>query len=177
MAADALVSLAALIAMACLFYGPWQAVCTDVARQVIFERREALFDLARVGKLDFASPEYKSVRRSMEGLIRYAHELTWVSLFFYHQVKMKNDLKRDSSVIRAVASIPDPLVREKVESLLFECTVALIAMMAAKSILAAPIISVVAIYAFCTHSFNVLFRNDLVTRLSKTIQSGAECAV
>jgi hypothetical protein len=178
MTADALVSLAALVAFACLFYGPWQAACTDIARQMIFERRDEIFDLARAGKLDFSSAEYKSIRRSMEGLIRYAHELTWVSLFFYYRGIAKHNVKRQSSVARAVASIEDPFVREKVNGLLSECTVALIAMIAAKSLLIAPVVLVVGIYAFCTHSFKSLLQSrGIVTTLSDTIQSGAECAI
>jgi hypothetical protein len=176
-AAEALVSLTALVAFACLFYGPWQAVCTDVARQIIFERRDILFDLARSGKLDFSSAEYKTLRRSMEGFIRYAHELTWLNLLF-HRTKVKR-LKGEAPVTLAIASISDPFTREKVDALVNDCMITLVGMIAAKSILTAPIVSIVAIYALCTHSFNSLVRQKsaLVTRLSSTIQSGAECAI
>ena len=176
-AANALVSLVTLIAFACLFYGPWQAVCTDVARQLIFERRDVLFDLARTGKLDFASPEYKTIRRMMEGMIRFAHELTWVSLWFRHRVIVKHNLPHDLPLARAINSINDPVTKEKVEALLNECTAVLVGTMAAKSVFMAPIITVLMIYWLCTHGFNAFVRkNVLVRQLSETIQSGAECA-
>jgi hypothetical protein len=174
MAADALVSLATLIAFACLFYGPWQAVCTDAARQLIFERRDALFDLARAGQLDFASPEYKAVRRIMEGMIRYAHELTWVRLWFLSRISVEHE----SPLMNVIGSIKDPLTKEKVETLLRECTTVLIATMAAKSFFMAPIVTLLMIYWLWTHMANVFWRkNALVARLSPMILSGAECAV
>jgi hypothetical protein len=172
MAADALVSLAMLMAFACLFYGPWQAVCTDVARQLIFERRDALFDLARAGKLDFASPEYKAIRRMMEGMIRFAHELTWVRLCFVHRVSVRHELP----LMSAIDSIKDPATKEKVEALLRECTTVLMATMAAKSVFMAPIVTLLMLYWLWTHTANVFWRrNALVAHLSEMILSGAEC--
>lgn len=173
MAADALVSLAILIAFACLFYGPWQAVCTDVARQLIFERRDALFDLARARQLDFASPEYKAVRRIMEGMIRYAHELTWVRLWFLSRTSVKHELP----LMSAIGSIKDPVTKEKVETLLRECITVLIASMAAKSVFMAPIVTLLMIYWLWTYTVNVFWRkNTLEAHLSQMILSGAECA-
>jgi hypothetical protein len=178
MIADALISLATLIAFACLFYGPWQAACTDAARQLIFERRDALFDIARAGKLDFASSEYKAIRRSMEGMIRYAHELTWINLWFLRGVKTK--VTADAlPATRAIESISDPSTKEKVKSLMIESTGALMAMMAAKSIFLIPIISVLMIYSFCAYGFSALVRsmqnNVWMRTLAETIQSGSEC--
>ena len=54
-AAEALVGLVTLAALLCLFYGPWQALCTDLSRQFIFEGRDQLFDMALAGRLDFDS--------------------------------------------------------------------------------------------------------------------------
>jgi hypothetical protein len=180
MTADALVSLAALTAFVCLFYGPWQATCTDVARLLIFARRDALFDLAKVGQLDFASPEYKAIRRSMEGMIRYAHELTWTRLVFFGRVTVEHE----SPLIIAIGSIKDPLTKEKVEALLRDCTTVLIGTMAAKSIFMAPVVTLLLIYWLCSHTANVFWRrasvfwrkNTLVAHLSQMIICGAECA-
>jgi hypothetical protein len=173
---DALISLAMLIGFVCFFYGPWQAVCTDVARQLIFERRAALFDLARSGQLDFASPEYKAIRRSMEGMIRYAHELTWPHLWFIARGKPAEE---KSAGRVAIASIGDEITREKVKSLLDESIAEVITMMAAKSMWLAPFITVFMIYSLCATGFNALVRNmrenAFVRFLAGAIQFGSEC--
>ena len=46
MYADALLSLLSLTLFLTAFYGPWQAVCTDWGRHVIFENRDKIFDMA-----------------------------------------------------------------------------------------------------------------------------------
>jgi hypothetical protein len=178
MFADALISLATLIAFACLFYGPWQAACTDTARQFIFERRDALFDIARSGQLDFASSEYKIVRRSMEGMIRYAHELTWINLWFLSRVEAK--VTADAlPITRAIESISDPSTRDKVKGLVNESIFSLMAMMAAKSIFLMPFIAVVMMYSYGAYGFSALVRRMqtkvLVKLLAETILSGSEC--
>jgi len=44
-----LVGLGSLAALLIILYGPWQAICTDIARQMLFEKRDAIFDLAQSG--------------------------------------------------------------------------------------------------------------------------------
>ena len=80
MIADSLCALVALSGFLVLFYGPWQSVCTDVARQLMFEQRDKIFDMARSGVIEFDSREYRRVRISIEQNIRYAHELTFAKL-------------------------------------------------------------------------------------------------
>lgn len=53
MHAEALLGIAALSLIAVVFYGPWQAVCTDWSRNYIFEARDRIFDLAESGELEF----------------------------------------------------------------------------------------------------------------------------
>ena len=93
-AANAVISLLALALFVCLFYGPWQAVCTDWARQILFEKRDKLFDMAMAGKLHFASEEYKSIRRMLESMIRFAHHLTWPKLLFIKKMHRDSDTAR-----------------------------------------------------------------------------------
>ena len=75
-----------IVSAACLLiilYGPWQWICTDMARQAMFSERDAMFDLARRGQLDFGSPEYRTIREEINNLIRFAHRLTWVRLAMF----------------------------------------------------------------------------------------------
>ena len=53
MIANSFFALAGLTGFLLLFYGPWQSVCTDVARQLMFEQRDKIFDMARGGMINF----------------------------------------------------------------------------------------------------------------------------
>ena len=76
MYADALLGLLSLTLFLIIFYGPWQAVCTDWGRHVVFGSRDKIFDMAADGELDFDSEEYKDIRASLQLLIRYLHFAT-----------------------------------------------------------------------------------------------------
>jgi hypothetical protein len=49
----------------------------DSFRQSVFVVRDELFDYAAAGNISFDDPAYKLLRKSMNGLIRYAHNLTF----------------------------------------------------------------------------------------------------
>jgi hypothetical protein len=184
-AADAVISLFGLTLFACLFYGPWQAVCTDWARQIVFEKRDRLFDLAADGRLQFSSDEYRLLRSGFEGMIRFAHELTWPRLLFYAKLRHRMGIADDHSLAQATARIEDAEAREQVNELVFEATIVLIVMMALKSIFVAPIAFVAGCLAMCSTGFKylisnsavVLVRNSAIGRnLSETIQAEARLA-
>jgi hypothetical protein len=48
----------------------------DCFRQSMFTVRDELFDYAAAGNIDFADPAYILLRRQMNGMIRYGHQLT-----------------------------------------------------------------------------------------------------
>lgn len=142
-AANAIVALAALAALLGLFYGPWQAVCTNLTRQIIFERRDRLFDMALDGRIGFDSEAYRATRRQMNGLLRFAHTLTWQELVMAHYVSQKFKKAVSDRRVDHLASLP-PDVRNDIKELLRECTATLTGMMALKSIFVGPIVFVIA---------------------------------
>jgi hypothetical protein len=176
MAADAMVALAVLGALLCLFYGPWQSACTDLGRQFIFERRDKLFDMALAGRISFDSEAYQSARQTLNGFLRFAHELTWpeilVGTYFIH--KRRPHVRRWQDTL---TSLP-PDVRREIEDLVRECTVSLIAMMALKSIFIAPLVAPACVVFACTSGLNVLTRkfaaNKELEPLFQTIQTTSE---
>jgi hypothetical protein len=134
MMADALVSLITITLLVCLFYGPWQTVCIDAARQHIFARRDAMFDLARNGKLEFGSEEYRTVREFFQRSIRFAHEATWIRVAFtYRSLEKLGALSSESKVLQALARIDDVDTRQQVSELVNEAIFALIAAMVFRS--------------------------------------------
>ena len=58
----------------------WAGFRLDEFRQSVFVVRDELFDFALAGKIAFDHPAYKLLRQSMNGFIRYAHQLTWFRL-------------------------------------------------------------------------------------------------
>jgi hypothetical protein len=140
-ASNALVSLMMLVALAVFVYGPWQGICTDFARQVLFEKRDEIFDMAADGEFSFKSREYKTIRSSLEACIRYAHDLTLPRFIFVALSRKGFDqLSEKSSLHEAVDALPEH-VRDRVRQKVTVAMVALILMAVAKS----PIATVVCV--------------------------------
>jgi hypothetical protein len=131
-ATSAIVGLGILIALAYLIYGPWQWVCTDFARQIIFEKRDAIFDMAADGDLNFNSSEYRTIRSSLESSIRFAHELS-LPYFLLMLLVRKGSISEKSHLVTAVDQIQNAFIREQVRRKVNVAQRALVVMMAAKS--------------------------------------------
>jgi hypothetical protein len=129
---QALIGLGSLAALIVILYGPWQEICTDIARQIVFEKRDAIFDLAHSGKLSFNSREYGTIRSSLQASIRFAHELT-LPRFLVMAVGLWTRHPEDNDLSRAIRRIADPVTRNQVETLVKEAYRALFLMMVAKS--------------------------------------------
>lgn len=70
----------ALAILAILLLKLWASLRLDEFRQSIFIVRDELFDFAASGAISFDHPAYRLLRQSMNGFIRYAHQLTWFRL-------------------------------------------------------------------------------------------------
>lgn len=132
---EALVGLVSAALLMAFIYGPWQWYQTDVARQTLFEKRDALFDMAQAGELDFASPHYQVLRQSINAQIRFAHLASWPRLaVFWFFAGRHLDVKRENHVRAAISKIKNDEARKKVERLLAEASVAMLKMMFFKSV-------------------------------------------
>lgn len=131
---DAFVTLALLVLFAVFLLGPWREACTAYTRQVIFEKRDAVFDLAVDGKLSFTSQEYRTIRLSLEKMIRFAHDLTiWRFAWLSGAIEVTRKSDEASDLFLAIKAIPDEVVRDKVFRLVFEAHRAVLVMMLCKS--------------------------------------------
>jgi hypothetical protein len=179
MAIDAIISLLTAVLFLLFFYGPWQATCTDWARQMIFERRDRLFDMAASGDLSFSSKEYKETREFLNGMIRFAHLLTWPYLLFLAKAVKKMGIRADHpNILALINNIDDPSVRKRVHHLVVESTISLVAMIALKSAIVAPLAFAMCAAAFGSKGFKYLVKqmqkNRVVEMLSKIIQIEAQ---
>lgn len=132
-ATEALVGLSGLVLLAALVYGPWQWACTDFARQILFEKRDEIFDLAADERLNFNSDEYRTIRRSIETSIRFAHTLTLPHFIFMLVTRRKEISHGPSGLTLKVEKITDDATRKLVKRKVLEVNIALVGMMVAKS--------------------------------------------
>jgi hypothetical protein len=151
--ADVIAALGTLSAFLLFFYGPWQSAMTDIARQVVFEERDAVFDMAAEGKLAFDSKEYKVIRDSFNDLIRFAHELTWVRLVVHWRGQ-----KEIPDVQLALERIGDAGVRAEVTRHLRRARYAMFGMMGLKSLPLTIAVLVVVAISWCMGRTRDLFR-------------------
>jgi hypothetical protein len=173
-AANALVTLGLILLIGLLIYGPWQAVCTDYARQIVFEKRDAIFDLARDGKLSFNSSEYRTIRVLLERNIRFAHELTLPSfLVFWGALVLRNQRPRKPELQLAIERLEDSETREYVRDLVMQAVDALIIMMVFKSPITLICFLPIAILSLCAHLGRGFLRS-IRSRSREIVQFEAE---
>jgi hypothetical protein len=143
--ADALVSMVALVVLGWLIYGPWQTAWTDYGRQILFEARAKIFDLAIEGKIGFNSVEYRTIRTSLESSIRFAHTVTWPRLLSaYYFWGEYGQGSRKSALQNAIDQIENASTRTEVERLVGEAYLGLARMIFYKS----PILLLFLLVAF-----------------------------
>lgn len=69
-------SVVALIMLIVVFLKLLPALRLDIFRQKMFAVRDELFDYAAAGNINFDDPAYRLLRQSMNGNIRYGHQIT-----------------------------------------------------------------------------------------------------
>lgn len=142
--ADAIAGLVAFSLLLLFFFGPWQQTATDFARQIVFERRDQWFDVARAGHIDFNSAEYRQVRDALNALIRFAHELTFTR-FVLAIAAGETDGPSESS--KAIGRITDQYAQVEARRIMVEARSAMFAMIALKSPLFLLVSAVIGAYA------------------------------
>jgi len=165
-------------------YGPWQWVCTDYARQIIFEKRDRLFDLAREGAIDFSSEEYITLRRSLENLIRFCHEVTMTRLiYFVFITRLWGRPKSQSHIHATIKKISNMETKRNVKLLFHEAHRTVVIMMLFKSpfllgfiLVLSPLIVVAALIAEGVGTIRRLwaFFVSAVEHIGNTVQAEAE---
>lgn len=176
---DAIATILLLTALATIIYGPWQDYCTDAARQTLFEIRDELFDMARAGKLSFDSAEYRTIRRSFEQNIRFAHQLTiWRFFLLFVHLRMHTKELPKSELTLAIENISDPQVRREIRALSMRSFIANVQMMFLKAPLFIVIVAFGTLIQKTGRSFGKLrdHVSDLTRSAGEAIQIEAEVA-
>jgi hypothetical protein len=99
----------------------WKTHRLDTYRQRMFILRDRLFDYALEGRISFADPAYRLLRKSMNGFIRYGHQLTFfqlcLNLLRWHITENQPSLDWTKRWANAVESIPSEGVKRDLEAL------------------------------------------------------------
>jgi hypothetical protein len=169
--ADALAALFAVSLFLLFFYGPWQGILVDLARQTVFEQRDAVFDMAAAGKLDFNSRDYRIIRDSFNKLIRFAHELNWMRLVLHGL----GGHEKVPDVQQAIDRIEDAETRKDVIRHLQRARFAMIAMIGSRSLFLLVAAIMIGVVTWCMGTTRDLFRR-LDATYGETIQCEAEGA-
>ena|SRR2546425_906138 len=86
----------------------------DAFREQMFAIRSELFDYAASGKIKFDDPAYRLLRQSMNGFIRYAHQLSFfricMAILIWKTIG-EPELEWTTKWRKALASVKDEQVR------------------------------------------------------------------
>lgn len=74
---EQLASLVGLAGLWAIWYYLWKPQRVDIFRQKLFALRDELFDIAANGEVSFDDPAYTRLRFLLNGMIRYAHRISF----------------------------------------------------------------------------------------------------
>ena len=110
----------AVLALVILFFAyPWQAFCTDIVRQRLFELRDRLFMLAVEGKMGFDDPVYVSFRNSLNNRIRYAERIVFGDLVAF-LIAFRGEVPEIRTLDDEIVALEDQELRSKLLAMQLE---------------------------------------------------------
>jgi hypothetical protein len=113
-------SATALAVLLILMLKLWPCLRLAEFRQAMFVIRDELFDYAASGRIEFTHPAYRLLRRSMNGFIRYGHQLTFfrllLTLIQWKALRQNTVFTWASQWDAALETIPDDAVRKQLRS-------------------------------------------------------------
>jgi hypothetical protein len=177
MTTDAFLATLCLTGFVVIFYGPWQEACTDFARQIVFEQRDKLFDMARAGKMDFTSKEYRTIRANLENMIRFAHELTMPRLIYMSKtIRYRRDDRDDVNI--AINNIRNEEVKGELVEIIVRVYVVLVTMMVFKSLICVVCLPFLFVAYLGSRAFSKVseIAKKYVMKTGELIQAEAACA-
>ena len=165
-------ALHGLLCLGVLFlfvYGPWQKLCVDYARDVMFEQRDIIFDLAAQGRLSFNDEAYAQARSTINGMIRMAHCITAPRLITLMAYAAHADDPAPASQARhAIQQIGDDATRSAVMEAFSKAETAALALMVARS----PVLIAVAVVAKFMGQF-LRLQKRLLQAVTETLERAA----
>lgn len=101
-----------LLAFAAAYRYVASSIRTDEFRQRLFALRDELFDLAAAGRIEFDHPAYRLLRATLNGYIRFAHQLGLPPILVVAWLHGRSGARYQESFEKAIATIPEAPRRE-----------------------------------------------------------------
>jgi hypothetical protein len=115
---NVLQSCACLVLLLILLLRLWPVYRLDVFRQRMFSVRDDLFAYAAAGNISFQNPAYRLLRQSMNGFLRYGHNLTLYRLLvtvIQWNIAGRPSANWSKAWTSALEDIADPRVRKELQ--------------------------------------------------------------
>lgn len=145
----------------------------SVARNQLFSLRDELFELGKSGQLAFDSQGYRAARQMINGMIRYAHDLSLTQLMCTWTIKTVRKQKMPASEWdRAIATLPED-AKKKVDEIIDQAFVTMFRLLVTRSaLLSALLIAVMVVRAVCVCAMKLaeIFVREKKTRTSNAVE-------
>lgn len=105
----------AILALGFLWY-QWRMYRVDALRQRLFAERDKLFDMAADGLINFDNPAYELLRWRLNGMIRFAHHVTFARWFWTLLLFKRQGLGIYKEWMEALQELP-PDLRKRLEEI------------------------------------------------------------
>ena len=137
-------------------------------RNTIFEARDAIFDIATEGSVEWGSSEYREIRDSLNSLIRFAHRISWPALLWINLTLTSKS--EEPSIDRAIHRIQDRETRLRINKQVNKASKAVLLLLFCRSPILCLLLMPFYALRLVTHSLDAS-----AYRVAKRIQSKAEC--
>jgi hypothetical protein len=154
------------------FYGPWQTLCVDWARERMFEARNALFDIAVDKRVSFTSLEYRELRHRIEVSIRFAHRTSWPRILLFFLFTRNLALRKPTPPEELIVKLPDDTVRRDARHHINTVTWTIIRLIVFRSVILLAIFGIVWILWQCGAPV-YRFCKDFAENLARAVQDDA----
>jgi hypothetical protein len=146
----------------------WSSLRLDAFRQSMFALRDEMFDYAASGNIAFNDPAYSLLRKSMNGFIRYAHNLTFfrviLVVFYWKMFSIQPETKWWNSWDEATSRLPNEVVQRDLRCFHHRA----MQLVARRLVLGSPFLMTLLIFVVCHHGILSL-AEALVRSLGKFI--------
>jgi hypothetical protein len=155
-----------------VFYWPWQRLCVDWTRQLLFEERDKLFEMGVSGKLPFDSPIYRETREQIEGTIRLCHQLTWPRMLLFFIVRPTDERRKQriKNYISMIENVSPPSLKSDLRMILTRVAFASIVCFMGRSIFLGPVF----LFLYFCHSLRDHHDNKHTQRVFSFVQEESE---
>ena len=172
-----------------LYFWLYKGYLVDRFRQNMFELRDDLFNEARNGLIDFNHPSYCILRGTMNGMIRYAHDLRMLQLivssllyrrkpddieasYLFESQFNKSTENLDEETVKALISYRKKMNKLITVHLLLESPIIIGLVLSAVFITVIPIVALILFYRRIHRWLKNIFKVELNTMESTAFEIG-----